>query len=48
MTNIARSLLTLTILAVFTAMFGITSCAENTAPHHDCPIQNGAQVCSPG
>lgn len=48
MRDIARSLLTLTLLAVFTAMFGITSCADTTAPHHDCPIFNGSNACGPG
>jgi hypothetical protein len=36
------------ILAAAVAVVAIvTACADSTAPHNDCVIVNGAQVCVP-
>lgn len=43
----AYSLTTLVLIAVFTAMFGITACTDVIAPRHDCPITNGPNICKP-
>lgn len=47
MRNTSLSLVSLTLAVLFTAMFGITACADATAPHNDCQIINGALVCKP-
>lgn len=47
MRKIPLSLLSVAILATFTAMFGMTACADTTAPHNDCTIVNGALICRP-
>lgn len=40
-------ILSLTFVVVFTAMFGIASCAQPTSPN-DCQVVNGVLVCKPG
>lgn len=47
MRNTSLSLVSLTLAVVFTAMFGITACADATAPHNDCQILNGVEFCKP-
>lgn len=39
-------ILAIALAATFTAMFGITGCAQPTSPK-DCPIQNGPNTCKP-
>lgn len=46
MKRLALPILSLTLAVIFTAMFGITSCAQPTSPK-DCQIVNGSWVCKP-
>lgn len=46
MKRFALPILSLTIVVVFTAIFGITGCAQPTSPK-DCQIVNGSLICKP-
>lgn len=39
------ALVTMMLLILYTAMFGITACADITAVHQDCPVVNGSNTC---
>jgi hypothetical protein len=48
MRKTAHGLTTILVLATIAALVGITACTEMSAPHHDCPTQNGSEQCQPG
>lgn len=47
MRKTAHGLTTLLLLATIAALIGIAACTEVSAPHHDCPVVSGSNICRP-